>query len=48
MDVNNTDNTGIVLYANLFFDFLTLTEPFNERELETELGWIHQEESGNE
>jgi hypothetical protein len=29
-------------------DFLTLTEPFNERELETELGGIPQEESDDE
>jgi len=33
MDVNKNDNTGIVHYANLFFDFLTLTEPFYEREV---------------
>jgi hypothetical protein len=33
MNVNNNDNTGIVHYANLFFDFLTLIEPFNEREV---------------
>lgn len=32
MDVNS-DNTGIVQYANLFFDFLTLSEPFNQREV---------------
>jgi hypothetical protein len=48
MDVNNNDNTGIVQYANLFFDFLTLNEPFNERELEAELSGIQQEESGDE
>ena len=33
MDVNNNENTGIVLYANLFFDFLMLSEPFNQREV---------------
>ena len=33
MDVNKNDNTGIVHYANLLSDFLTLSEPFNEREV---------------